>query len=728
MKKWLLFSCLLSLFVPLQLLSQNWLNYDSIRVQEGTNIYDNPFAGGLDLPQFSKMDLDQDGILDLFVFDRHGTLVVPFLNNGSSASPEYTFAPQYSRSFPPMKSWALDRDYNCDGKVDIFTNYIDGIAVYKNISTPGNLAFQLVEQKLDATFLGIPEDIYVISADIPAIRDVDGDGDLDILTFDSGGTVVYFYRNEALPAFNCDSLIYIRSEDCWGKFSEAGFSNNILLNITCKGGGSNSSTALHSGSTLEVYDQESDGDMDMILGDLIGSNLVYLRNGGTVNSALIDTFDFQFPQYDVSVNVDQFAAAFVLDADNDTLADMIVAPNAGNVSMNYRNVWMYKNIGTGGVSNFTRVSLSFLQDEMLDFGSVSRPAVFDENADGLPDLLIGNSSIRSPNQNYSGLTLLRNTGTANRAAFTLVTRDYQGISSLFTPAIFGTSPAFGDMDNDGDLDLLLGDSDGKLHLLSNSAGQGNPPVYSLTNRDYFLIDQGQYSTPFIVDLDRDNLPDIVMGQMSGNLIYFRNTGTATNAFFSATPTSLLLGGIDTDPICCTGYSVPFFFEDTLTGQYRLVVGSEKGRALLYGNIDGNVNGQYSLLDSNFLDLNEGIRVSLCSANLDGDSREEWIVGNARGGISIKDNTSLTGRNSHSNSINMRLVPNPSAHPFLILEKEANIEIRVMNVQGQILGNIQPRTGKYFEMEMDGLPAGLYFVEVRDDAGKSAALKWIKLEN
>ena len=82
----------------------------------------NPWAGGLNFLQVSDIDLNYDGIMDLFVFDRTGNKISTFINGGTAHTVDYLFDASYVTKFPRLDSWALLRDYNCDGKMDIFSH------------------------------------------------------------------------------------------------------------------------------------------------------------------------------------------------------------------------------------------------------------------------------------------------------------------------------------------------------------------------------------------------------------------------------------------------------------------------------------------------------------------------------------------------------------------------------------------------------------------------------
>ena len=87
----------------------------------------NPWTGGINFCQFSKVDLNLDGFKDLFLFDKsgkngtsNGNKKIPFIFDPITNT--FTYAPEYINNFPDLTDWALLIDYNQDGKNDIFTS------------------------------------------------------------------------------------------------------------------------------------------------------------------------------------------------------------------------------------------------------------------------------------------------------------------------------------------------------------------------------------------------------------------------------------------------------------------------------------------------------------------------------------------------------------------------------------------------------------------------------
>lgn len=706
----------------LQTLSGQFLRMDSIAFFEGGQQLRSPFAGGLNQPQFSPIDLNGDLQPDLFVFDRSGNKITTYLSQEIAGEVRYPYAPMFQDSFPQLENWALLRDYDCDGKPDIFTAVpgSNRIRVYKNTSGPGELHFQLMSAELTADGIGI----YAPTSDIPAIADVDADGDLDILSFDSGGFFVQYFENTG----GCGSLDYRLNTACWGQFQEDPFTNDVYLNNACKGESRAESGGLHSGSTLASFDADGDSALEMLLGDINFDNLVFLHNGGTPAFAEMDQVISQYPDNSSPVQIFLFPAAFFLDINRDNLPDLIAAPNAGNISANFNATWYYEHTGTSSQAAFSLQKTAFLQEDMVDCGADARPVLFDYNGDGLQDIVIGNLRYKNAQGSEgTALTLYQNTGTLTEPAFSLVSRDYLSISSLFNPPILGAVPAFGDLDDDGDSDLLLGDLEGHLHLFRNEAGPGNPAVFVLVAPVFQGLDVGQNAVPQIIDINGDSLPDLLVGEKSGNLNYFENTGTTGTPDFS-TQANAAFGAVDVSPQCCGGLSAPFLFRNA-SGQLELVVGSEQGGIFQYGNIEGNLSGTFALVSDSFGGIAEGTRTTPWGGDLNGDGEMEWIVGNSRGGIAIyaSNDSMRTAIEPKPEQTEIRFFPNPGVSPILTLSKAPlhAPQVKVFDCYGRkVPHELLPQGATQWQLHAPTISPGLYLIQIELE-GRMRSLKWLR---
>jgi hypothetical protein len=89
-----------------------------------------------------------------------------------------------------------------------------------------------------------------------------------------------------------------------------------------------------------------------------------------------------------------------------------------------------------------------------------------------------------------------------------------------------TTPALGDVDGDGDLDLFVGEASGTLNFYRNDGGPGRP-LFTLVSDVFDSIDVGRRSAPALTDIDRDGDLDLLVGSDDRGVVLFRNVGTKT---------------------------------------------------------------------------------------------------------------------------------------------------------------------------------------------------------
>jgi hypothetical protein len=693
----------------------------------------NAWAGGLNACQFSAIDLNFDGVKDLVVFDRSGNRLKPFINAGIVDSVRYIHAPQYESKFPLMHDWVKLVDFNCDGKEDIFTYGLGAIVVYKNISTLATgIQFEMVTNYLTSLYPNNPPvyiNIYSSAVDFPALVDVDNDGDLDILTFTNLGTFVEYHKNMSMELYgHCDSLKFQLEDDCWGKFSENFANNSVQLNVNCKGAMAvpdlnSPNNPLHAGSTMLAFDPNKDGLVDLILGDISYTNLTLLINGGNTNSAHIIQQDSLFPNYNVPVNLLIFPVASYLDVNNDNKKDFLVSPFAPNVSENFNSVWFYKNTAVGLQDTFTFQKNNFLQDQMIDVGEGAYPVLFDYDGDGDDDLIVANYGYYSTGGNFdSRLALFRNYGTNSQPRYELITRNYANLSIHNLKALY---PTFGDLDNDGDKDMIIGDLDGKLHYFENLGGAGNMANFVLAQPNYFGIDVGQFATPQLFDVNNDGKLDLVIGERNGTFNYAPNLGTTTNPQF----TTLIefFGNVSvTSPNFTVGYSTPFMYrKNNVT---YMLSGSESGRIFLFGNIDNNLNGTFQILSSDYNYLREGIRTAVYCKDINNDGYDEMWIGNYAGGLAFYKGIPFTNVEIiESKKEELLLFPNP-ARDYITIQIPSdyiNAQLQIFDISGRMIINNQLHENeRSHSIALNNLQKGLYFVVLSKQGMRSISNKML----
>lgn len=740
MKKYL---TLLVTILSVHLVAQSQLRFlrvDTVPVYHGSDTLLNPWAGGLNFCEFSPIDLDLDGTDDLFVIDRSGHRVTTYINNGTAGQVDYHVAPQYIDAFPAFEGWAILRDYNCDGMMDIFAygpgGQAGGVDVYENISTiPNGLQFQLVQHLLQANITpnstNTMGDVHVTSVDVPAIRDLDNDGDLDILTFNVGGTTVEWYRNLSMEQYSvCDSLVYRLESMCWGEFSENNLNSTINLNQSCMqvpigpGGGNGVDESRHAGSCLECINTDGDDDPDLLVGDLTNARIVYLQNGGTLASAFMTFQDPSYPAYDTAVFMNIFACPYHLDVNNDGLSDLVVSPNSTTAAENFNSAWMFLNTGANDSAVFAFQQRNFLQDGMIECGEGAVPRWFDYDSDGDLDLLIGNYGYYRPSGIYpSKIALYKNTGNFSDPQYTLITDDFANLYAN-NLQIISPIPTFADLDGDGDKDMIVGDVVGRLQYFRKDPGPADNFV--LVTPNYQAIDVGNNAAPQLIDVDRDGKVDLLIGGQNGKLNYYRNTGTTASPIFALVSNSF--GGVDVkEANMFSGFSVPCMWDNN--GAYQLLVGSERGFVYRYDNIDGNLAGNFTLTDSTYITTHEGLRVAPWVNFLNGDTLPDVIIGNYAGGAVLYygDVTSDVQTITQTITPVLSVYPNPANTELHITgwnnASRFPATLQIIGINGQVIRTEQ-LLSKEQAVNVEELNSGCYFGVVTDAEGVASTLRFV----
>lgn len=719
---------------------------DSIPIISNSTLLSMPWAGGLNYPQFSSIDYDFDGDLDLLVFDRSSNQLKVFEHRVGDGGSFYDFDPNGDEWFPEGLRYRLfSIDYDGDGRKDLFAYGIGGLKVFRNIGDPTNgLSWEVAKEILYSDNWGTSLSLYVSSSDIPAIVDVDGDGDIDILTFHIGGEYLRYHQNQSMDLYgHADSLQFELKNECWGTFREDISTNSVYLNdntTPCTTGNvanpefplvedkkANNEKA-HSGSTILALDIDGSGVMDLVLGDVAFPNLNLMINGGTdvnQNSPMVSS-DPLFPANSIPASMQLFPAAFNLDVDFDGVKDLIVAPNAKNISENEKSVHFYRNTGSNDVSNFVFETKEFLQVDMVDHGTGSIPVLTDIDGDGLIDLIVGNIfAYKAVLNKESRIAYYNNTGSSLSPEFTLIDRDFQNLSELDVG--LRMYPAFGDLNGDQKNDMILGLEDGTLsYFENNSAGSipsYAPPIVNMEDINGSIIQNGLYAAPQLFDLNNDGLLDLIIGVKTGELTYYENVGSSSSPSFEFVTN--LLGGIDVAETSTNGYATPCFFRENDT-TYALI-GAVDGISYFAKGIDGNIaEGQvFEVFIENYLGLNVGGYSAFAISNLDYDGELDLFVGQDLGGLFYLENNpdNSSGLMTIENDMIISVWPNPFQKELIVELKDVSelIIAELFSVSGE---HIQTYTldQKTNVFQLEHLDSGVYYMKLSNGFGIAKLIK------
>jgi hypothetical protein len=521
-----------------------------IRDPSGTP-HQHPFLGGFNVPRPQLVDIDEDGDLDLFLQEQVGRVML-FENTGSGGAAQFRFATERYGGID-VGEWYRFADLDLDGDYDLLAeqpySYVRYLRNEGGEESDGDERFEEIADSLK-DIRGEP--IFSDRQNIPNVTDIDCDGNPDLFLGRLDGTITRYEWSDTdergSPRF---------------RFLEDRFQG---IEIIGQFMGSR-----HGANTLFFVDLDSDGDQDLLWGDYFEPGLLFIENTGTCQRLALGSTPIPFPIGD-PIRTSGYNAPAPGDLDNDGDLDLLVGVLGGAFNANTTtadNLYLLEQTSPG---EFAVTSRRFMYT--VDVGAESIPVVADVDADGDPELLLSNQ-IEPTDSKTSAIyvfDLVREGSAWMKDGGPVY---WQLTDTLrFHPA-YHYAPALGDLDADGDLDMVLGTWRDELGWYRNESGKG-AFAFEVVDPVAAKLTRGSNAAPALVDIDDDGDLDLFVGETSGALNFYRNDGSEVTPNFVFVSDEY--GDIDVGR-----RSFPVFEDVDGDGDYDLLLGRANGGLLAYRN-------------------------------------------------------------------------------------------------------------------------------------------------
>ncbi len=257
-----------------------------------------------------------------------------------------------------------------------------------------------------------------------------------------------------------------------------------------------------------------------------------------------------------------------------------------------------------------------------------------------------------------------------------------------TPTI---KPRLIDLDSDGDPDLVVGNDTGLLNYFENTGASANPGFSERTGTDNLFdgISVGSYSTPTFTDLDGDGDSDLIVGNSHGNIAYFENTGTVASPEF----TQRTGAANPFDDITMGSWSTLALADLDSDGDLDLAAGIDDGEVHYYENTGTSANPDFIQRtgEANPLhNINAGSYATPEFVDADGDDDFDLVIGSGSEGVHYFENTGtatspgFTQRTGNDNPFSGLAAGTFFAPDFADLNGDGNPDLIIGNQAGNII--------------------------------------------
>jgi len=295
------------------------------------------------------------------------------------------------------------------------------------------------------------------------------------------------------------------------------------------------------------------------------------------------------------------------DIDNDGDYDCFVGCDKGSIIH-------YENIGSADSAIWHFVTSMYANINIPEI-SKSNVTFVDIDSDSDLDMFFGGG--RSTDE--TGIFFYRNDGNAYVPNWVFVTDKYMDIETGATTYYNYCKTTFADMDNDGDMDLLFGNS--KKDIYYENIGDAENADFILGNPDYFNYGGSGYwalHNPTFVDIDNDDDFDCFVGTTNSHFLFFENIGTPEAAIWD----------LVTEHYIEVDYNenvAPSFCDINSDQDFDMFIGLSSGNVISYKNQSQTNIPDWVYLCNNTFTIDIGYNSNITFADLYGNSKPSLFM-------------------------------------------------------------------------------------------------------
>jgi hypothetical protein len=335
----------------------------------------------------------------------------------------------------------------------------------------------------------------------------------------------------------------------------------------------------------------------------------------------------------------------------------------------------------------------------VDIGALAAPTFVDLDSDGDLDIFAGGR--------YNDVVYFENTGDSTNPTYPIANREQPfGIESYGEFLV----PCFTDIDNDGDMDLFIGDYYGNLKYYENTGDSANPNFSTPTFNPFGLTTASYHATPTFVDMDADGDQDLFVGEDYGNTFYFENTGSASMPSFAAPITNPF--GIEN-----VGYiSISSFADLDEDGDFDVFASEYFGTITYFENQGTSTEPEFVLTSTGLPFGFENVvdRPILSILDLNGDGISEAVLGGTQGRLLYFENEGAVSTQTTVAGSQLDIFPIPTENVlnYKVAQVKGATAIHLFDVLGKLVKTDRVLDGT---LDLSDLPSGQYTLVVEGAA-------------